>query len=396
MRVKVIPEDFVVEEQIHLPLADSGPYTLYRVHKRGVTTLAVQVQIARLLARRRSAISLPALKDRQAVAIQHASVRGGGPARLEGSGFVAERVGRAERPLAPSDLMGNRFTVIVRGLGTEEAKGLSARLEHLAQTGLPNYFDHQRFGSRTSSGDFPGRRILLRDAEGALRAHLAEPLAGDTPRVRAFKRLAAEEWRHWDLLLEAAPRPSNFRSVLTFLCDHPTDFRRALNLIAPRLLSLYLTAYQSLLWNRIAARYLTARLGEPTGAVLIANEPLPLFEGLAAHIAADAAIPLPHHHAHYSDPLLAAVVGQVLAAEGLALNDLKPRILERAYLPRGGRRLLLLPQEVTASPPIPDDRFPGRLKMTLVFALPPGSYATLVLRALGDRKTRRARKEFAP
>ena len=70
----------------------------------------------------------------------------------------------------------------------------------------------------------------------------------------------------WDALFEAAPRPSNYRSVLTYLRDHPhpteTDYRKALNLITRRLLSLYLAAYQSLLWNRVAARYLAARLGE--------------------------------------------------------------------------------------------------------------------------------------
>lgn len=68
-----------------------------------------------------------------------------------------------------------------------------------------------------------------------------------------------------------APRPSNLRSVLTFLCDHPRDFRRALNLVIPRVLSLYLTTYQSALWNRIAAGYLQARLGDPSGFVEVAG-----------------------------------------------------------------------------------------------------------------------------
>ncbi|HUV89094.1 MAG TPA: hypothetical protein VMY80_05545 [Anaerolineae bacterium] len=49
----------------------------------------------------------------------------------------------------------------------------------------------------------------------------------------------------------------------------------------PAALSLYLAAYQSLLWNRIAGRYLVARLGPvPEGSlshVEIAGEQLPLY-----------------------------------------------------------------------------------------------------------------------
>ena len=380
MRIKTVPEDFHVEERVRLPLDPEGPFTLYRVQKRGVTTMEVEARVARLLRRPRSGVRTPALKDKEAVAIQYLTVRGDGPDRLEGPGFVAERVGRASRPLEPSDLEGNRFTVVVRDLGRDEAEEMGRQLERLARGGLPNYFDQQRFGSQTEGGDWPGKRILLRDAEGALRAHLAEPMVGDPPRVRAFKRVAAERWGDWDALLEAAPRPSNYRSVLTYLRDHPDDYRRALNLITPRLLRLYLAAYQSLLWNRIVARYLLARLGEPSGWVEIAGERLPLFADLSAHLSTDAAVPLPFHRATYDDPDLAAAVEGVLEEEGLTLSDLKPRILRRAYLPRGKRRLLLLPRDVSVSPPTPDDRFPGCYALTLTFTLPPGSYATLVLK----------------
>lgn len=381
MRLKVVPEDFLVEEQVRFP-PGGGPYALYRVQKRGITTLEAQARLARMLRLPLSALAFPALKDRDAVTVQYATVRGPGPDRLSGPGFTAERVGQAPRPLAPSDLVGNRFVVTVRDLSPSEAACLGERLTAAAEEGIPNYFDAQRFGSRMESGDFPGRRILRRDAEGALRAVLAEPLVGDPADVRAFKREAAIRWGQWRILLEMAPRPSNLRSVLTFLCDHPTDFRRALNLVTPRVLSLYLTAYQSFLWNRIAAGYLQAQWGAPSGLVEVADERLPLFPGLSRRLPADMAIPLPHHRAIYGDPLLAQVVEDVLRAEGLTLADLKPRILRRAYLPRGERRLVLQPTDVSASPPAPDERFPGRQKITLTFALPPGSYATLVVRCL--------------
>jgi tRNA pseudouridine13 synthase len=230
MRFRVRPEDFMVEEQVRLPLTQKGPYALYEVRKREVTTMEVQARIAATLGIPRSAVLFPALKDRHSMAVQHAAIKGTGPTVLEGRGYRARFVGRATRPLQPRDLRGNRFTVTVRDLRPGGARRLRGRLTDLERFGLPNYFDRQRFGSYAPNAGFPGKRILQRDVEGALQAYLRESLRGDPSPVRAFKSVAREHWGDWDVLFESAPRPSNFRSVLTFLRDHPADFRKALNL----------------------------------------------------------------------------------------------------------------------------------------------------------------------
>jgi tRNA pseudouridine13 synthase len=388
VRYKVHPEDFIVEERARLHLVPAGDFAIYRVRKRGVTTLGVQAQMARMLEVSQADVVFPALKDKEAVAVQHVAVRAAGPEQLDGKGFEARLLGRSSRPLSPGDILDNRFTLVLRDLAAEAAR-IQERAAQVAQFGLPNYFDEQRFGSLAPGEDHIAKRILQRDAEGAQRAYLTQPFVGDPAPVRKFKVFAAVHWGDWDALFEAAPSPSNFRSVLTYLRDHPTDDpderamhdRKALNLITRRLLSIYLSAYQSLLWNRVAGRYLEAVTGSMPRGVEIAGAQLPLYDE-PPQIDRDLAIPLPNHRASYADPNLAAIVKKVLAEEELALDDLKARILKRAYLPKGKRALLLFPEEMSCSPPEEDDRFSKRQKMVVSFTLPRGSYATLVLKAL--------------
>jgi len=387
VRFKVQPEDFVVEERARLPLSQKGSYALYQVRKRGLTTLQVQARMAAALGIPLSAVCFPALKDRNSAALQYGSIKGTGPAALEGQGYSAQFVGRSSRPLQPRDLEGNHFTLTLRDLESHEVGHIRTRLSQVECFGLPNYFDRQRFGSYAPGQGFVGKQILERDVEGALRAYLSQPFRGDPSEVRAFKSLAREHWGEWERLFEAAPRPSNLRSVLTFLKDHPTDFKKALNLITPRLLSLWLSAYQSFLWNRTAGRYLESRLEEfgvhcfsiavVEALPLYRELPDPLLEALS-----EVKAPLLHHRATFDDPRIAAEVERILAEEGLSLWDFKARVLKKAYLTRGERALLLFPQEMVWLSEEADDRFLGKHKVRLAFFLPPGSYATLVLKAL--------------
>ena len=140
MRIKVLPKDFVVKEVLSVSLADGGRYTVYRAQKRAMTTLQLQARLAAALRLPRSAVVFPALKDRQAVAVQFCTVRGVGPPRVKGRGFVAKRVGWLDRRLSPGDVAGNRFSVTLRDLSPDEADRVMTRLADVGHWGLPNLF----------------------------------------------------------------------------------------------------------------------------------------------------------------------------------------------------------------------------------------------------------------
>jgi len=378
MRIKRVPEDFQIEELLQFP-GERGAYAYYRVEKNELPTTLVRELMAAHFKVTPSLVVFPALKDTTTFAIQYASVRKRNPEEFSGEGFVAQRVQFGPRALRPSDLVGNRFTITIRDLAETEAAALNVTLQTLATYGLPNYFDTQCFGSQTALG-FIGKTILLRDAEAAVQMYLAEPMQSDAADLCTFKLLVKENWGQWGYLLHLAPRPSNFRSVITFLKDHPHEYRKALNLIQERLLTTYLSAYQAWIWNQVLGLYLEKYVPS-AGQIEIAGKVFPLPAGAQVlDKVRELAIDLPRMTALYEESLV-SVVDTVLAQEGITLHDLKARILQRVYLSKGERPAWFMPAELTLAAPVPDTYYPGRWAVTARFMLAPGSYAILLLTA---------------
>jgi len=77
----------------------------------------------------------------------------------------------------------------------------------------------------------------------------------------------------------------------------------------------------------------------------------------------------------------AVAANEVLAQEGLTLNDFKARILKKAFAAKSSRALVVKPQDISVSDRDNDELARKRWKVTLKFFLPPGSYATIVVKA---------------
>src|SRR5205823_1253145 len=124
---------------------------------------------------------------------------------------------------------------------------------------LPNYFDDQRFGSVADGGPFMASALLQGNAEEALRIALTAPYRFDRSALKREKALLRRHWGDWARLKEALPA-GHARTLVDHLRLHPDDFRGAIERLRPELRGLYLSAYQSYLWNRMLARWLEANL----------------------------------------------------------------------------------------------------------------------------------------
>ncbi len=384
MKLKQQPEDFQVEERTDVAPTGRGDFALYRLEKRGWTTpdaLGVLRQRWKVDHRR---LSYGGLKDRHALTIQYLTVHRGPPRDLDQQGIVVTYLGQVERPYTSQDVRANHFRITLRDLGEEQARRALAALGAVREQGVPNYFDDQRFGSVSPGGEFIARLMVRGRYEDALRLALTSPYEFDRAAQKQEKATLRACWGDWAACKERLPRGHACIPV-DYLCAHPGDFRGALERLRPELRSLYLSAWQSDLWNRTLALYLR-RLARPDQLlpVRLRLGEVPFHDRLDAEPFRQlAAASLPLASARWKpgpDDPRGELVRAVLAEEGIGLEQM--RLKSRAmFFSKGERAALCLPHGAAADLEA-DDLHPGKRKLGLAFGLPRGAYATLVVKRL--------------
>jgi tRNA pseudouridine13 synthase len=386
MKLKQHPDDFHVEEVTSVVGGPAGDYALYRLEKRGWSTpdaLAALRRRWKLTPRR---LSYGGLKDRHAFTIQYLTIFHGPRRDLHHHDVAVKYLGQVAAPYTSQDIAANRFRLIVRDLAPQNRKEVQARLAQVAAQGVPNYFDDQRFGSVAGpGGEFIGRLLVRGRFEDALRLALVEPYEYDRAPQKEEKRILAEHWGDWARCKDLLPR-GHARSLVDYLRVHPGDFRGALARLRPELRGLYLSAYQSHLWNRMLAHWLRRHCRpEQLRDVPLRLGNVPYHHDLDAeqfqHLAS-LQLPLPSARLKLeaTEPR-AEVVQAVLDEEGMALRDLQVRGVRELFFSRGERAALAVPAAL-GSDFADDERHSGRLRLILAFDLPRGCYATLIVKAL--------------
>jgi tRNA pseudouridine13 synthase len=385
MKLKSQPDDFQVEEITAISPSE-GSYALYRLEKRGWSTPDALAAVRRRWRIEPRRISYGGLKDRHAATVQYLTIFHGPRRNLHQHGITVQYLGQVTVPYTSRDIQANRFRLTLRDLSRDARPALSARLALLARQGVPNYFDDQRFGSVAGAGgEFIARLLVQGRFEEALRLALTAPYEYDRAAQKEEKRLVAEHWGDWQRLKDALPR-SHARSLIDYLRVHPGDFRGAVARLRPELRGLYLSAYQSHLWNRMLAAWLRTHLRpEQLRPVALRLGVVPFHENVDGEQMKELAalqLPLPSARLRLDegDPLT-KLVRDVLAEDGLELRQMQVKGIREMFFSRGERTALCLPHRLTHEFAF-DENHSGREKLTLAFDLPRGSYATLLVKAV--------------
>ncbi len=386
MKLKRLPDDFQVEEIPLIRGGDRGRFSFYRLTKRGLGTLEALEAIRRRWNLASRQIHYGGLKDRHAVTVQYLSIVDGPDRAMHQENFDLKPLGRLEHPYGPSHFCGNRFTVVLRNLNDRSVEQALRALGELPVDGLPNYFDDQRFGSVGHGGEFIAQAWLTGNHERALWLSIAEPNLSDRPDTRAEKATLREYWGRWS---EAKARlgRSHARSLVTYLADHPDDFRGAFARVRRELRSLYFSAFQSHLWNALLGRLIeTTTRPEQRVAIEFKVARLPIHRNLdldQARVLAALQIPLPSTRTKMPAGSLGESARDVLGPLGLAWEDLRVRHLKDVFFSKGARPALFFAADLTHHRE-PDELHPGRSKLSMRFELPRGAYATLVVKRVTD------------
>jgi len=383
MKLKQQPEDFQVEELTDVVPTAQGPFAFYRLEKKGWTTPDALQAIRRRWKLDLRRLSYGGLKDRHAHTIQFLTIFHGPQRRLTHHAVTLEYLGQVAGPYTSRDIRANRFRLTLRDLTPPEVPATQQALEEVRTQGVPNYFDDQRFGSAAAADRFVAKSILLGHYEDALRLALAEPYEHDRAAQKREKAILSGCWGDWALCKERLP-PGHARSLVDYLSHHADDFRGAVSRLRPELRGLYLSAYQSHLWNRMLARWLGGHCRpEQLLAVRLRLGDVPMHRALEPAQLAELVglrLPLPSARLQPDDAGAGgALMDDILREEGLQREQLKLKGFREMFFSKGDRGGLCLPHAL-AYEAQPDERHPSKQKLVLAFELPRGSYATLIVK----------------
>jgi tRNA pseudouridine13 synthase len=190
------PETFIVEEIGAYEPAGAGEHTFLWVEKRGLTTMDAARRLARLLDVDPRDVGYAGLKDRHAVTRQWMSLPHVDPERArqvsEPDLTVLEAI-RHGNKLRTGHARGNRFELVVGvpianasdAVAGDAIAALRARAEALAAAGVPNRFGEQRFGA---AGDNAAVGLAILRGERRERDHRLRRLLLSAAQSAVFNR----------------------------------------------------------------------------------------------------------------------------------------------------------------------------------------------------------------
>jgi tRNA pseudouridine13 synthase len=385
MKLKQKPEDFQVEELSDAAPEPDGPFAFYRLDKTGWTTPDALQAVRRRWQIDFRRLGYGGLKDRHAVTSQFFTIDRGPQRNLKHERIAVTYLGQRREPFGPGNIRANRFTITLRNMTDEAIANAVNALREAADVGVPNYFDDQRFGSVSASGEFIAREMVHGRFDRALWLALVEPYEFDPADEKRIKAILREHWNDWPACKAKLPK-SHARSLVDYLVTHPTDFKGAVSRLRPELQGLYLSAYQSFLWNRTLAAWLAKQVPAADLSVLhMKHDRLAVPVRMPAEVRSrweSLTLPLPSARMKsVNDVEWLALIEDVLKPEGLTLAELKIKGMQQPFFSKGERAACLRPAELNHATET-DELQAGRKKLVLRFELPRGCYATMIVKRI--------------
>lgn len=269
-----------------------GQYLHFSLYKENKDTMEVLSFISQRLHVKPKDFAFAGTKDRRAATVQRVSVLRQHANKLASlnSDLRNARVGdfkHEKHKLELGELNGNEFVITLRDCHFGDDIGLDDELrlkhanliisqaaKHLQEHGFINYYGLQRFGTFGTRTDEVGLKILQGDFKGAVDGILAvsdealkcaldasrDPTEFMISRDDIGRALGIHLFRTTGKsspALEKLPRKFSGESAIIRHLGNPrtwNDYLGALTMISRNLKTMYVHAYQSLVWNMVASQ----------------------------------------------------------------------------------------------------------------------------------------------
>lgn len=384
MKLKQVLEDFKVEEISQFEISkEKDAYQLYLLEKKNLETFYLLNYLAKKNNLPFSEFGLAGLKDKHAFTKQYLTLSSKYPLRsLEEKNFRLVFLGYVPQKIKIGDLNGNRFEITVRALKKSELENIRQRADDLKSNGTPNYFDSQRFGS-VINRNFIAKSLIKKNYQEAVKLYLTQYTKSEKKQVKQEKRAINQNWPNFSALnIQTKPLKKIIEAY-----QKTKDWLVAYQKIPSFVRELFLSAYQSHLWNECLKEVLKSKLPPKKLFYIKYNIGNLIFyknlekEELAA---------LPSSFPTLGPALKPApseqqIIDRVLKKENLSLADLKLEKKIGHFFGIYQRPFTLFPEQLEITFPEPDELNKNCFKVTLSFILPKGSYATIVVKRIFGR-----------
>ncbi|KXJ94451.1 putative pseudouridine synthase TruD/Pus7 [Microdochium bolleyi] len=264
-----------------------GKFLHFSLYKENRETMDAVGQLARVLNLKNKDFGTAGTKDRRAVTVQRVSIKGRNPSSLvfiNNNRIPGVKIGDftyEEQPLRLGAHGGNEFVIVLKNCAFDGTEGMSfdeilnvakttteAALASTQQKGFLNYFGTQRFGTHEIGTQDIGIKILKEDFEGAVKSLLAydpsllnapEPKEGEWTRNDDVMRAkACAEFLttgNVQAAIKILPRRCQAEyNMMRHLEKQSKDYIGAIQSINRGMRTMYVHAYQSLVWNFAASK----------------------------------------------------------------------------------------------------------------------------------------------
>lgn len=341
MKLKQIPEDFSVKEINDVKMQKKGDHCYLLVKKKNWTTTHLIDALAKRLRTDVNRFQYAGLKDKDGITEQIIS---GYKLDTEFLKHIKIKdiditiLGYSDEPIKIGSHQGNEFTIVVRDLDHP------LNTENLQ---IPNYFDDQRFGgSIRAVSHLVGEAIVQENYEEAVRRCLCNPHPNESAENKKYRQAIEESWSDFTKIVP----PKNLfeeQKIIKSLQEEPENYQRAITSLSKRMLTLYIHAYQSYLFNLRLAEYIEQQEKYAYVDYVLGKIPIPLQK----------------------------IPEKMLPLIGMEIDSLPQCTIKTIQ-----RSATVLAKQCTSTPLEKDELNKGKQKQTMTFTLPNGSYATIAIK----------------